>query len=165
MFKYLLCYFFAFLICSNSIATKEVHQEEKEMVIYNLYKNYSWQAIFLKSKFKNIAEQPYNELNKYFDDELSRLIALDNKCLQKNLGQVCKLNFDIIFASQDPKACDLRINYSKNGNIQVLYSYPSTSEKIILEYKIEHKKNGWKIVDILYKNNINKSLKDILMEN
>ncbi len=57
---------------------------------------------------KTVNAEDGKVLSKYFSAELSKAISDDNKCVAKN-GEFCKLDYDILFDSQDPVITDLNI--------------------------------------------------------
>lgn len=144
-------------------------QEAKSTsVVYRLYKDFAWEVVFsdpenLKSVFGDfISEQSRPVLERYFDAELASLLLKDANCTRLSKGEECNLNFDPIFASQDPAAADLTIRKLTNEAVVVAFNYPSNGKKVELEYKLKHGVKGWRIVDIFYKSNGGASLKKIL---
>lgn len=136
-------------------------------VVYKLYKDYAWQAVLHYSdQWKDVtgpqlADQPYDVLNQYFDDTLSSLIVNDATISSDN-GEVGVLEFDPIFSSQDPAASDLEIKRVDDDTIGVTFVYPSSSDKVYIEYKTIVNGNGCRIHDIIYHNPARFSLRDIL---
>jgi len=63
------------------------------------------------------------------------------------------LDFDPIYASQDPELKDLQISaIDRNGDVVVRFKYPSNGQKIIVKYKMKKISDGWRIADICYQN-------------
>lgn len=135
--------------------------ESAQMVVQRLYQDYAWvvSAKTVRGKRDLIAE-PESVLAQYFTDDLVKLIHQDFECARQS-SEICNLDFDPIYASQDPKASNLRILGSdKNQNITVQFRYPSTGQAIQVRYKMEMVDRGWRISDICYKNT--KCLRHIL---
>jgi hypothetical protein len=141
---------------------------EAEGVVYHLYKDFGWMALFASadegSRYlgKPITDQPRNVLRKYFNAELTQLLLNEASCNAKSKGELCNLEFDPIFASQDTAATNLTIKSIIDGEVMVQFIYPSNNQKIKLEYKLNKSEGSWKISDIIYFNNDQVSLKSIL---
>jgi hypothetical protein len=80
---------------------------------------------------------------------LSTLIALDAACAAQT-REICKLDFDPIFASQDPNAADVVIKSLNPNKVRVEYNYPSSQQKIRLDYQLAQIAGRWRITDITY---------------
>lgn len=136
--------------------------------IYRLYKNYGWVAFMGSDRDvsrymgKDITQQKRKKLEQYFDSPLATLFIQESKCLTQNKGELCNLEFDPIFASQDPNANDLEIRQAANQIVRVSFLDPSSSEKKVLNYRMVKLKIGWRIADIIYETQGGISLKAIL---
>jgi hypothetical protein len=147
------CLYFAFMP-----RTAFSRDAEPVAVVYKLYKNYGWTALFYDADDKNasrflgkpVTQQPKNILVRYFDENLAALLLRDANCVKNNPGIECKLGFDPIFASQDVAAYDLKITDAGEGKVNVEYTYPSTHEKVKLLFFTKKVKNEWRISDIHY---------------
>jgi len=154
-------------------ATMSAESPSKEQVaaldvVYRVYKDYAWEALGLDLNDSNalfgkdIANENKDVLQNYFTIELSTLLEKDANSKKRANGELGKLEFDPIFASQDPGAYNLKVHLLSSGNVQVLFTYPSDGTKIELEYKVSHEEKGWRISDIIYKSKGGFSLKKIL---
>lgn len=85
----------------------------------------------------------------------------DRQCATTS-GEPCNLDFDPIFASQDPAAIDLSIRSVPNDMVAVEFTYPSSGEKVKLEYRLAKSQAGWRIGDIRYPGMSDVSLKQLL---
>ena len=136
-------------------------------VVERLYKDYGWQAIVApradaNSAFgKELNWQSKAVLETYFDPALAALIVQDANCKIKT-HELCQLEFDPIFSSQDPSAADLRVKQLAPDRIAVEFRYPSNGEMIHLEYLLGTHAGQRRIVDVVYRNLGNASLKTIL---
>jgi hypothetical protein len=142
---------------------------ESAAVVYRLYKDYGWEALFsftddAKKIFGNtLLMQPKGVLAKYFDDELVLLFLKEANCVAKNPGELCRLDFNPIFASQDASASELSIKSINPRRVDVQFFYPSNHEKIRLSFIMSQTPKGWRIRDIKYPDS-HTSLKDLLVE-
>lgn len=152
------------LPCSVSARVRE---DDGIAIVYRIYKDFSWQAVLEYSDSlesilgKPLPKQPRSVLNKYFDDTLSSLLINDAECVVRR-GEICALDFDPIFASQDSAAYDLVITKTGINTIRVQFNYPSSSKGVTLEYIIIKTDKGWRISDIVYREFGDLTLKGIL---
>ncbi|MFC3471829.1 YbjP/YqhG family protein [Massilia oculi] len=85
----------------------------------------------------------------------------DRQCAAK-AGGICNLDFDPIFASQDPAAVDLSIRSMPNDIVAVEFTYPAHGERVKLEYRLAKNEGAWRIGDIRYPGMSDTSLKQLL---
>ena len=146
---------------TNAATIPEKKAEAAQMVVRRLYQNYAW-VVSAKShqgRTDLIAESE-NVLGRYFTDDLAKRIRKDSECARKS-SAICNLDFDLIYASQDPQISNLRIlGPDQEWSILVLFRYPSTGQKIQVQYKMELVNRGWRIKDICYEGK--KCLRQIL---
>ena len=151
-----------------SCVANAIELDAKKAIVYQLYKDFGWSAVFDASgeaKYylgKTIEEQLQDVLSKYFSPELVTLFLQEANCNAIRKGELCNLEFDPIFASQDPAASELSISSVENDNVTVQFIYPSNGMKVNLLYKLAKFKEGWRISDIIYPGNNAPSLKAIL---
>ncbi len=142
--------------------------EGPTQVVYKLYRDFAWEAVIdVPDDARQIvgaavADQPLHVLENYFDHKLSALLVADSECTKKANGEICNLDFDPIFGSQDNAASDLTIDATSSGDVDVRYVYPSTGKKVELLFKVVRTSVGYRIRDIVYMSNGGKSLTDIL---
>ena len=125
--------------------TKSDASNLAEDTVKQLYRDYAWEAIGLDGV--NLSEQSKQSLEKYFESSLANLIIKDNECRERT-HDICHLDFNIIFASQDPAAVDLKI-FTANG-VMARFKYPTTQEIIEIKFIMKKTKSGWRIHDIEY---------------
>ena len=95
-------------------------------------------------------EQPRAVLAQYFDDALVNLLLADRACATKS-HEICKLDSDPIWASQDPEATELKISAgSDSGMVAVRFRTPSSDGQVNLSYRMARTSRGWRIHDIVY---------------
>ncbi|MBS1169982.1 MAG: hypothetical protein H6R01_900 [Burkholderiaceae bacterium] len=157
-------FWLAGLCCALPAAAEPVasRKETPVRVVSTLYEDFAWQAVFaIPAPGTTIADQSRAVLEKYFDSDLASLFVQDAQCRNRTNG-VCKLDFDPIFASQDPSASDLTLTPSSVSKVAVEFAYSSNREKIRLLYTLKQTAQGWRITDIQYANMGNSSLRKIL---
>lgn len=145
----------------SSAANSHEYRKPEDVVAW-LYRDFSWVAVMGDQYWKNdsLIEQPRQILALYFSDELVSLIMKDREYV-KETHELGNLNFDPIFASQDPSADDLKISsVDKSDMVHVQYVCPYNQKQIKLDFKVERTTHGWRISDIVYENGV--SLKKIL---
>ncbi|MHA6824561.1 DUF3828 domain-containing protein [Ralstonia pseudosolanacearum] len=136
-------------------------------IVYKIYGDYAWEALFSDqdeaSKFlgKSLLRQPKSVLVRYFDDDLASLLVLEESCVEKNPGELCNLDFNPIFASQDVSASELSVNDVGDGRVDVRFYYPSNNKKMVVSFLVKKTGGGWRIFDIFHENG-GVSLKKIL---
>jgi hypothetical protein len=145
---------FTSICLSIPVIAVESHEYRKpEDVVAWLYRDFAWEAVMFYGPFEeqdSLLEQPSEILERYFSEELTLLILKDRKCVEES-GLICRLDFDPIWASQDPGADDLKISPGDDfGAVSVQFIYPSNREKIRLVFKTEKTEKGWRISDIVY---------------
>lgn len=152
----------AVFFMASSAATPRA-SDEQIAIVGSLYKAFAWQVL---SNSNNIFGKPLTQqegaiLRRYFNQELASLLLKDRQCTTAS-GEICNLDFDPIFASQDPAATDLSIRSAPNDMVAVEFTYPSSGEKVRLEYRLAKSQEGWRIGDIRYPGMSGASLKQLL---
>lgn len=164
----LLIIFLANTSCLVSKETKDTEGRRSIDRVYQLYKDYAWEALGLgpansKSIFGEYLEfENKDVLMRYFDSEMASLLFKDANGFERKHGQIGKLDFDPIFASQDPAATDLKLRDIGSNIILTTFIYPGNHTKVSLKYMMVLEKGKWKIGDIIYPNYGGTSLKKIL---
>lgn len=134
----------------------EAAAEPPVRVVYQLYKDFAWVAVLASGKEVDtyvgpgLMDQPKAVLERYFDPSMADLIVAETKCVADNPGTLCNLEFDPLFGSSDPGASNLRIKGAANNTALVQFDYPSSGEKVRLEYALVQKDGHWKVRDIAY---------------
>ena len=151
-----------FCLLSPALAGTSLTRDAGAALVTSLYKNFAWQAVFASDAGGTLAAQPRAELEKYFDAELTESFLKEQKCLARRKGELCHLDFDPLFASQDPAATNLTVKPAAGGKVMVEFVYPSGGEKIRLEFSLKSTAQGWRITDIRYLNMQGISLRKVL---
>lgn len=146
-------------VCSTSSAA----EDDRRAPVAALYKNFAWQAFSDDSKIfgDGLSDQSGSTLKKYFDAHLATLIAGDAACKQRT-GELCKIDFDILFHSQDPRIADLTITASGDHTVAVRFSDPVTAAETLIRYTMRRQSDGWRIYDVVYEGNAHRSLRSML---
>lgn len=133
-------------------------------VVAQLYKDFAWEALVSDRVLfgEGLSHQSKAVLEKYFDPTLVALLVSDAECQMKVQG-ICNLDFDLLFASQDPRVVDLEVVQLAPGKVAVAFADPVNQKKTRLEFKLVMVGGKWKVADILYRNGAESSLKKILM--
>ena len=140
-----------FLVSLNAACA----QSTPRHVVTQLYQKYSWEADPRSTDTDSIPllNQPEAELARYFDANLVSLLIADRECARRS-GEVCRLDWDPIWDSQDPAAEDLTIRSLRTNAVLVRFRHPYTGEERALEYHLVNTRAGWRISDIRYKNGV-----------
>lgn len=130
-----------------------------------LYRNFAWAAISSDSALfgGDILSQPATTLARFFDPALVKAIRNDSACQSRTKG-ICKLDFDILFDSQDPRAVDLTIVATASNAVDVKFKDPVTDKETRITYVLKRLDNEWRITDILYTQHSHRSLRAVLAE-
>jgi hypothetical protein len=137
-------------------------------VVTRLYRDHAWEAMASSSGRADtrfgppIADAPRGVLEEYFEHHLADLLRNDADCQAKHEGEVCNLDFNILFSSQDPAATDLTIEALGKDRVIASFTYPSNSEKIRIEYVTVQTPRGWRIKDVIFHNRNDSTLANIL---
>lgn len=131
--------------------------------VASLYRNFSWEALVSDSALfgGGLVDQTEPTLSQFFDRGLAKLIADDAAC-QRRKHAFCKLDFDILFHSQDPRIVDLRIEAGGVDTVEVKFKDPVTDKETFIAYTVTRTSHGWRISDVRYKNPGPESLRTLL---
>lgn len=152
----------------NALAVDRKSASGSIDVVAHLYRDHAWEAMASSSGPADtgfgppIAEAPRNVLERYFEHHLVDLLQGDADCQAKHEGEVCNLDFNILFSSQDPAAIDLTVEATGKDRVMVSFTYPSNNEKIRIEYITAETPVGWRIKDVIFHNMKDLSLADML---
>jgi len=127
-----------------------------------LYKAFAWQALSDDKVFgEALVDQPAATLSQYFDPTLTRLLADDAAC-QRRTQEICHLDFDILFDSQDPRVTDLTITVASRNTVEVRYKDPVSDAATLITFTVVKQAQGWRISDVSYPKQSNKTLRKLL---
>ncbi len=157
-----------YLSPNNAFAFESKSGPAAAEVVAHLYRDHAWEAMASSSGPNDkgfgapIAQASRQVLEQYFEKHLVDLLERDARCEDKHEGEVCNLDFNILFSSQDPAATDLTVEAISQDHVMVSFTYPSNSEKIRIEYVTVEAPGGWKIKDVIFHNRNDLSLVKIL---
>lgn len=140
---------FAFAGGGNAVAAKV---ETDAGVVAKLYKDFAWQAIASQPDLfgHDITQQSRSTLERYFTPELTNLLIKDVACKGK-FQEICNLDVDVLFDSQDPRVTDLEVATIAPGRVAVVFKDPISDETTKIEFIVTQVAGKWKIADIIYK--------------
>jgi hypothetical protein len=149
------------LFCATGAAAAQSESESK--VVARLYKDYAWQAFSTQSELfgESLPSLSKAALEKYFAPDLAKLLAEDTACGIRT-RELCNLDFDLLFDSQDPRITDLEVARLSPGKVRVQFKDPVTDETTRIEYKLITVRGKWRITDIIYSGHPQPSLKWML---
>lgn len=129
------------------------------------YENYAWITVYSNTPPPDavpFAKADLIELKGFFTTELAHALWNDAQC-SKKIQEICLLDFDILFDSQDPHATDLSVNRGEYG-LSAKVCFKDLSETIhCLIFVGEDVSGVIKVKDILYPEGL--SLRQILKLN
>lgn len=151
------------LFCCPMLASAAPNGGGAEVVAH-LYRDFGWQAFAIRQDlFGEGLEQQHKEvLGRYFNAQLVDLITKDAACQMKEHG-ICRLDFDILFDSQDPVVTDLEVQVPAPGKVQVRFANPVNGETTAIDFMVARTAGQWRIVDVFYGAKQKRSLKQILL--
>ena len=157
---------FALIACIIFSSASVAASKNEASVVIELYKAYAWEAVCISAdetstRLRPLADEQGTVLRQYFSPELTALLVADSECRART-RELCKLDFVPIFASQDPAAMDLSIKRIGPGAVKVWFTYPSSRQKIEIDYKVRQFGGKWLITDIVYPGLSNTSLRKLL---
>jgi hypothetical protein len=126
--------------------------EAPEAVVVRLYRDYAWQAILAPRK----EDRPFHAqagavLERYLTQDLAALLVADRECVRRT-KEICRLDFDPLFGSQDPAAMDLVVGEAdRDGIVLVRFKYPGNGQIIEIRHVVVKTARGWRIRDIIGK--------------
>jgi hypothetical protein len=116
-----------------------------------LYRSIAWQAVVQQpaEAGPGLLGQPVAELGRWFDPALAALLAADHQCSRRS-RQVCALDFDPLWDSQDPLGATVAITPgARAGEVRVQLAYGSTPREPLI-FQLGSTATGWRIADIRY---------------
>ena len=124
-------FFFVFsYIFASSTYGAPAEKVEMVGVVAQLYRDFAWEAVIDDPEWKghSLLDQSRQTLERYFDQNVARLIFSDRECAAKT-QEICKLDFSPIWASQDPGATEMKIVAGAAPDIvTVRFRYPGDGD-------------------------------------
>jgi hypothetical protein len=140
----------SFLV-ATALAEPAKRAENETATVVRLYKDFAWQALASQPELfgEDLPHQPESILRKYFTPKLAKLLVQDAAC-QRRTQEICKLDFDVLFDSQDPRVTDLEIRLDGKHHVTVDYTDPVSGQKTLIQFAMEQVDGTWKIGDVTY---------------
>ena len=139
------------LVISAGSAQAEAQVSPEVAVVSRLYRDFAWEAVLREPipREPTFIDQSKQVLGQYLDPGLVRLLMADRACAAKS-RMICNLDFDPIWASQNPAASSLRVHPGKrSGSVDVSFLYPC-GKAISLRFEMIETPSGPRIRDIHY---------------
>lgn len=163
MYASLVISFFVFGVANSKPVNGGEHDLSLEKLVASVYKEYAWTVLFgVETRLDSaipLSQEPKAKLKRIFTDDLAIAISTDARCTKKT-SEICLLDFDILFDSQDPAASDLSIRSITEHAVEVCFIVQSDSRRCVKFIGVKEAK-GERIRDIRY-DNTGSSLRDIL---
>ena len=120
--------------------------------VARLYGRSAWVAVFATQGPVDavpLALASRRELNEIFAPDLAQAIWDDAQCAEKR-GEICTIDYDILFDSQDPSASDLTVEAdARDTNARACFNEASGA-RTCLSFVGECVKGMAKVADIVY---------------
>ena len=147
---------FIVLIAFMSMIGQVVADERNgslKAVIDDAYRRYAWESVFSVDS-QNFSRLPLtleklSILQEFFAPDLAAALKADAQCAKKS-REICSLDFDILYDSQDPSATDLVIKSMQSDRVEVCFS-DQTKHRTCLEYIGDGRRKKPRIADIIYR--------------
>jgi hypothetical protein len=156
--------FVSALLIAAFFATSTFAESNRAVaVVLQLYRDFAWTSVIDEPKARiTFIDQPSSVLGRYLSPQLITLLKKDRECAART-REICKLEFDPIWASQDPSAAEMKIVAGALPNtVDVRYVHPGSRKVIRMRYRVLKLGTTWRIDDIEYSNGT--SLRAILSQ-
>lgn len=118
----------------SGVAGASEARGEFTALLSGLYRRYAWVAMFSVEASAGkvpLARASREELAEIFAPDLALAIWNDSECI-KIRGEICALDFDVLFDSQDPSARDLHIESGKSSaDAQVCFKDATDAQRCL----------------------------------
>jgi hypothetical protein len=143
----------AFLACLVTVATlSALERSVAEQLVEKLYRQFAWEAIMSGPEFRQpgLIDQPESVLEQFFTPGITKLLLKD-RAEAAAAGEVGRIDFLPLWASQDPSASDLSIGAGTEPNTVTVGFLPLGAEsRTELVFIVEETPSGLRIADIEY---------------
>jgi hypothetical protein len=141
-----------FALCVMLAPLSAIASSSQVLLITQLYREFAWEAGLAAAPANPVpfAQQPMQKLRSYFTPRLAALLSADSACAGKK--GMCKIDFAVLWDSQDPVATDLKISKGvAHRTIIARYRAPDSKEQISITFELRRSSVGWRIADIHYR--------------
>lgn len=118
-------------------------------LVRQLYLTYAWETQDSTSTAGTplFAASP-TAMRAFLDSSLVAAVMADRAC-QKRSDGICNLDFDPIWASQDPAGATSKVLSTPDpAVVRVELRYPSEPQPIVITYRLRPTRAGWRIIDM-----------------
>lgn len=140
------------LLCPMVHAVSGAEKTALVTVVSDLYGRYAWVAVFSTKPPPDavpLAQASRKELGSIFVPELAQAIWEDAQCAQK-LHEICTVDFDLLFDSQDPSASDLTVQAGERGTTALACFKDAAGVRRCLTFVGAVVGGSTKVMDIVY---------------
>ncbi|MBK6851664.1 MAG: hypothetical protein IPG93_08630 [Burkholderiales bacterium] len=132
-------------------------------LVKDVYQRYAWVSLSALPGKQGASRLPLKQetlgrLQEFFSHSLAAALRADSECSRKT-GDICALDFDILFDSQDPVATDLAIETGRKGSVQVCFN-DQANRRTCLSYIGAIENGRPRIDDVIYSDG--RSLRQLL---
>ena len=140
------------LLCPMVHAVSGPEKTALLTVVSDLYGRYAWVAVFSTKPPPDavpLAQASRNELGSIFVPELAQAIWDDAQCAQRR-HEICTVDFDLLFDSQDPSASDLTVQADERGTTVLACFKDGVGVRRCLTFVGAGVGGSTKVADIVY---------------
>lgn len=117
--------------------------------VRQLYQTYAWETQDSTTTHDRplFAASP-TTLREFLDSSFVAAVMADRAC-QKRTDGICNLDFDPIWASQDPTGATSKVlGTTDPAVVRVELRYASEPQPIVITYRLRSTRAGWRIADM-----------------
>lgn len=119
--------------------------------VVRLYRDFAWEAMIdTPTDGPRFLSQSDVVWGRYFSPRLVKLLRNDRRCVSRT-REICKLDFNPIWASQDPGAVRLMVVQGDTPTtVNVSFDCPGNGQRISLRFLLVRSGARWLVDDIHY---------------
>ena len=118
-------------------------------LVRQLYRTYAWETQDSSTtRDKPLFAASPTVMRAFLDSSFVAAVMADRAC-QKRSDGICNLDFDPIWASQDPVGATFKVLGTPDpAVVRVELHYASEPEPIVITYRLRPTRAGWRITDM-----------------
>ena len=118
-------------------------------LVRQLYATYAWETSDAEmAKHTPFFSEQKAVIARYLDAPLLRAVLRNRACEQRT-GEICNLDFDPMWDSQDPGGVTVEVVSTRASTaVQARVHYPSDSTIRVVTYRLRKTPGGWRITDM-----------------
>lgn len=148
---------FTFSVLCNASewpSTNAIKKSSFKKKVETTYKEYAWTVVFgidnTSHSLTYLSQENLVKLKRIFTNELALALFNDAKCA-RTTQEICALDFDILFDSQDPDVRDLTIKSKSEKSVEVCFIERAATHRCLeVVGASDNDKRDVKIDDIKY---------------